>query len=85
MLIPFLILILFDPSFCVISTDDVIDDVTDVTLFNVPETVTTFGQNRLEKCPERCVCSPVVVNCMFLNITDMTYVLRTIPQSVEMM
>ncbi len=83
MLIPFFILILFDQSFCVVSTDDVKDDVTYVTLLNVTDDVMTVA--RLEKCPERCVCSPVVVNCMFLNITDVSPVLRTIPQSVEIL
>ena len=74
------ILILASVTRSVTTTfNDVIDD--DVDAFVTPmtdATLTTF------KCPDRCVCSSVVVNCIFLNISDPS-VVRSINQSVEIL
>ena len=53
--------------------DDDVDGV--VTLANATPTL---------RCPDRCVCSAVVVNCMFLNVTDLA-MLSAINRSVEIL
>ena len=65
---------------CVTSTFyDASDDDVDAFVTTMTDaSPTTF------KCPDRCVCSSVVVNCIFLNISDAS-VVKTINQSVEIL